>query len=140
MKVMVFVKATADSEAGEMPDIEMFEAMGKYNEELANAGILLSCDGLQPSAKGARVHFSGKDRTVSQGPFKENQLVAGYWLWEVKSLEEAIEWVKRCPNPMMSDSDIDIRPLVEVEDFQGIISQATAEREERLRKKLPTQS
>jgi hypothetical protein len=137
MKVMVFVKATADSEAGALPDIEMFEAMGKYNEELMKAGIMLSCDGLQPSSKGARVHFSGKNRTVSKGPFKDtNELVAGYWLWEVKSLEEAIEWVKRCPNPMISDSDIDIRPIFEAEEFNDIIARATAEREERQRKKL----
>lgn len=137
MKVMVFVKATADSEAGAMPDIELFEAMGRYNDELVKAGIMISCDGLQPSSKGARVHFSGKDRTVSKGPFNETneQIVAGYWLWEVESLEEAIEWVKRCPNPMMSDSDIDIRPVFEADAFNDIITQTTAEREERLRKR-----
>ena len=140
MKVMVFVKATADSEAGSLPDNEMFEAMGRYNEQLAEAGILLSCDGLQPSSKGARVHFSGKERSVSKGPFKDTgELVAGYWLWQVKSLEEAIEWVKRCPNPMISDSDIDIRPIYEPEDLGDALAPQLAERQEKLRKKLAAQ-
>lgn len=132
MKVMVFVKATADSEAGALPDIEMFEAMGRYNDELKKAGILISCDGLQPSSAGARVHFSGENRTVSRGPFQSGEpLVAGYWLWEVDSLEEAIEWVKRCPNPMIGDSDIDIRPIVEAEEFEQMLEDANTARDQR---------
>ena len=137
MKVMVFVKANADSEAGILPGSELFEAMGKYNEQLIDAGIMLSCDGLQPSSKGARVHFSGKERTVSKGPFKNpNDLVAGYWLWEVKSLEEAIEWVKRCPNPMLGDSDIDIRPIYDMADFADVLTPEVKEQNEQLREKM----
>src|ERR1700734_3029170 len=102
MKVMVIVKATADSEAGTLPSTELLEAMGKFNEQLVNAGIMLSGEGLQPSSKGVRVHFSGKNRTVSKGPFKDTEeLIAGFWIWQVKSMEEAIEWVKRAPNPML---------------------------------------
>ena len=119
MRFIVMVKATKDSEAGKMPSRELFEAMGKYNEELAKAGILLAGEGLQPSSKGARVRFSGKKRTVVDGPFTETkELVAGFWLWKVKSKEEAIEWVKRCPNPMPTDSEIEIRQLFEAEDFK----------------------
>jgi hypothetical protein len=116
MKVIVFVKATADSEAaGAMPDAEMLTAMGKFNDSLRNAGILLAAEGLKASRFGKRVHFSGKTRTVTDGPFAETkELVAGFWIWQVRSIEEAIEWVKRCPNPMLVDSDIDIRPI---EDF-----------------------
>lgn len=118
MKVMVFVKASKGSEAGEMPGQELMEAMMAYNEELVEAGIMLGGDGLKPSTEGVRVRFSGKDRSVIDGPFAETkELVAGYWLWEVASMQEAIDWVKRCPNPMMEDSDIDIRPLFEPEDF-----------------------
>ncbi|CAN5129453.1 YciI family protein [soil metagenome] len=118
MRVMVLVKATRQSEAGELPDPAMFEAMGKYNEALIEAGILLAADGLKPSSQGVRVRFSGSDRSVAEGPFPETeQLVAGYWLWQVSSMEEAIEWVRRCPNPMPGDSDIDIRPLYELADF-----------------------
>lgn len=118
MKVMVFVKATKSSEAGEMPTQELFEAMMAYNEELVKAGIMLGGDGLKPSSAGARIHFSGKNRTVIDGPFAETkELVAGYWLWEVKSMQDAIDWVKRCPNPMLEDSDIEIRPVFEPEDF-----------------------
>jgi hypothetical protein len=118
MKVMVFVKASKGSEEGEMPTEEQFTQMMAYNEELVKAGIMLGGDGLKPSSEGARVHFSGKKRTVSDGPFAETkELVAGYWLWQVDSMEEAIEWVKRCPNPMNEDSDIEIRPLFEPEDF-----------------------
>lgn len=118
MKVMVFVKATKSSEAGEMPTQELFEAMMAYNEELVKAGIMLGGDGLKPSSAGVRIHFSGKNRTVIDGPFAETkELVAGYWLWEVKSMQEAIDWVKRCPNPMLEDSDIEIRPVFEPEDF-----------------------
>ena len=118
MRVMVLVKATEDSEAGRMPTTELLEAMGKFNEELVNAGIMLAGDGLHPSSKGKRVRFSGTKRTVTDGPFAETkELVAGFWLWQVKSMEEAVEWVKRCPNPMMEDSDIEIRPVFEAEDF-----------------------
>ena len=118
MRVMVIVKATKESEAGKMPKKELFEAMHNFNEELVNAGMLLAADGLHPSSKGKRVHFSGSRRTVTDGPFTETkELIAGFWLWQVKSMEEAIEWVKRCPNPMESDSDIEIRPVYEAEDF-----------------------
>ena len=118
MRFMVMVKATRNSEAGKMPSRELLEAMGKYNEELTKAGIMLSGDGLQPSSKGARVRFSGTKRTVIDGPFTEtNELVAGFWMWKVKSKEEAIEWVKRCPNPMEGESEIEIRKLFELEDF-----------------------
>src|SRR5262245_2260996 len=118
MRFMVMVKATKESEAGKMPSEEMLSAMAKYNEELVKAGIMLDGDGLQPSSKGARVHFSGPKRTVIDGPFAETkELVAGYWLWQCKSLAEAIEWVKRCPNPMNEDSDIEIRQVFELEDF-----------------------
>ncbi|MET3216351.1 UNVERIFIED_ORG: hypothetical protein ABIC48_004128 [Burkholderia territorii] len=118
MRVMVIVKATADSESGRLPDTDMLAAMGQFNEELVKAGILLAADGLHPSSRGKRVHFSGKNRTVVDGPFAETkELVAGYWLWQVKSMEEAVEWVKRCPNPMPGDSDIEIRPLYELDEF-----------------------
>lgn len=118
MKVMVFVKASKGSEAGEMPTQKLLEDMMAYNEQLVNAGIMLGGDGLRPSSQGVRVHFSGKNRTVINGPFAQtNELVAGYWIWQVKSMQEAIDWVKRCPNPMMDDSDIEIRPVFEPEDF-----------------------
>jgi hypothetical protein len=118
MRFMVMVKATKDSEAGALPSEELLTAMGKYNEELAKAGIMLAGEGLQPSSKGARVRFSGSKRTVVDGPFAETkELVAGFWLWKVKSLEEAIEWVKRCPNPMPGPSEIEIRQVFEAEDF-----------------------
>ncbi|MWP36198.1 YciI family protein [Rhodobacter sphaeroides] len=118
MRVIVMVKATGDSEAGLMPEPEMFEAMGRFNEELMAAGILKAGDGLKPSAHGARVRFDGKSRSVTPGPFgPAEELVAGFWLWEVRDLEEAIDWVKRCPNPMPGPSDIEIRPLYEMEDF-----------------------
>jgi hypothetical protein len=118
MRFVVMVKATKDSEAGVMPDEKMLAEMGKYNEELVKAGIMLDGNGLQPSSKGARVRFSGTTRTVLDGPFAETkELVAGYWLWQCKSLAEAIEWVKRCPNPMNEDSDIEIRQVFELDDF-----------------------
>lgn len=118
MRFMVIVKATKDSEAGVKPSEKLLGDMGKYNEELAKAGILLAGDGLHPSSKGARVRFEGAKRTVIDGPFAETkELIAGYWLWKVKSKEEAIEWVKRCPNPMPGDSEIEIRQLFEAEDF-----------------------
>ena len=123
MRVMVFVKATADSEAGTLPPSDLFEQMGKYNEELVNAGIMLAGDGLKPTSQAKRVHFDGSKRTVTDGPFTETrELVAGYWLWEVKDMDEAVEWVKRCPNPMISASDIDIRPLYEMSDFESLLS------------------
>ena len=118
MRVMVIVKATADSEAGLMPTQQLLEDMGRYNEELVKAGIMLAGDGLRPSSQARRVHFSGTSRRVTDGPFAETkELVAGYWIWQVRSMDEAVEWVKRCPNPMPGDSEIDIRPLYEMEDF-----------------------
>jgi hypothetical protein len=118
MKVMVFVKATKDSEAGVMPPKELLNAMGEFNTMLINAGIMLAGEGLKPSSQGKRVRFSGKSRTVTDGPFAETkELVAGFWLWQVRSIEEAVEWVKRCPNPMLTDSDIEIRPVFGLEDF-----------------------
>jgi hypothetical protein len=119
MRFMVIVKASKESEAGEMPSAQRLAEMGKYNEELIKAGVMLAGDGLQPSSKGARVLFSGKRRTVVDGPFAESkELVAGFWIFQVKSKEEAIEWVKRCPNPMPSDSEIEIRQLFEAADFE----------------------
>lgn len=123
MKVMVFVKATPDSEAGVMPTEQLLTDMMAFNEQLVKAGIMLGGDGLHPSTKGVRVHFSGKNRTVIDGPFAETkELVAGYWLWQVESMQEAIDWVKRCPNPMYEDSDIEIRPLYEPEDFGEVFT------------------
>jgi hypothetical protein len=121
---MVIVKATAESEKeGALPDPQLMADMGKFNEELIKAGIVLAMDGLQPSSKGARVKFSGKDRTVTDGPFTETkELIAGYWVWQLKSLEEAIEWVKRCPNPHHGESEIEIRQVFEMEDFAPILS------------------
>ena len=133
MRFMIMVKATKDSEAGVMPTEQLLTDMGKYNEELAKAGILLAGDGLQPSSKGARVRFSGKKRTVIDGPFAETkELVAGYWIWQVKSKQEAIEWVKRCPNPMPGDSDIEIRQLFEAEDFGAELTPELREQAERV--------
>jgi hypothetical protein len=133
MRFMIMVKATKDSEAGAMPSEELLAAMGKYNEELAKAGILLAGEGLQPSSKGARVRFSGPKRTVVDGPFAETkELVAGFWLWKVKSREEAIEWVKRCPNPMPGDSEIEIRQVFEAEDFGEQFTPELKERAERV--------
>ena len=118
MKVTVLVKATPDSEAGVMPTQELLTAMGEFNASLIKAGILLAGEGLRPSRQGKRVHFSGKTRTVTDGPFAEaKELVAGFWIWQVRSIEEAVEWVRRCPNPMLTDSDIEIRPLFGPEDF-----------------------
>jgi hypothetical protein len=123
MKVMVIVKASAASEAGEMPSAEMFAAMDKFNEELINAGIMLDGTGLTPSSRGARVRFSGSNRTVTDGPFPETkELIAGFSVWKVSSLQEAIDWVKKCPNPMIEDSDIEIRPFFEPEDFAGLVT------------------
>lgn len=123
MRVMVLVKATADSEAGIMPSLDLLTAMGAFNMELAKAGILLAGEGLHPSAKGKRVAFDGASRTVSDGPFPSTgELVAGFWLWQVKDMEEALEWVKRCPNPMPGPSEIEIRPLYEMSDFAGAMA------------------
>ena len=134
MKVMVLVKATAESEAGEMPSTELLTAMGKYNEELVKAGIMLAGEGLHPSSRGKRVRFDGAKRTVVDGPFSETkELVAGFWLWQVRSLEEAVEWVKRCPNPMESSSEIEIRQVFEAEDFGEALTPELREQEERLR-------
>ena len=137
MRFMVMVKATKESEAGVMPDEKMFADMGKFNEELVKAGIMLAADGLQPSSKGARVRFSGTKRTVIDGPFAETkELVAGYWIWKVKSKEEAIEWVKRCPNPMPTDSEIEIRQIFEAEDFGAQLTPELREHAERLRAEM----
>jgi hypothetical protein len=141
MRVMVMVKATNDSEAGIMPSTELFEAMGKYNEELVNAGIMKAGEGLHPSAKGKRVAFDGPNRTVTDGPFAETkELVAGFWIWEVKDMDEAVEWVKRCPNPMPGPSEIEIRPIFEAEDFGAEFTPELREQEDRLRAQMGTQA
>ena len=125
MRVLVIVKASKESEAGKMPSQQLLTDMGNFNEELVKAGIMLAGEGLHPSSKGKRVHFSGKSRSVTDGPFTETkELIAGYWLWRVKSMDEAVEWVKRCPNPMEGDSDIEIRPVFEAEDFAPASSPA----------------
>ena len=137
MRVIVLVKATEDSEAGILPTEELLTQMGQYNEELVKAGIMLAGEGLKPSSTGARVRFSGKSRSVIDGPFAETkELVAGFWIWQVKSMDEAIEWVKRCPNPMLSDSEIEIRHVVEMEDFAEIMTPEHRAQEERLREEL----
>ena len=135
MRFMIIVKASQDSEAGVMPSEELMTAMGNYNEELVKAGILIDGDGLQPSSKGARVRFSGDKRTVIDGPFAETkELIAGYWIWQVKSKQEAIEWVKRCPNPMPgTDAEIEIRQVFEAEDFGAEFTPELREQEERVR-------
>jgi len=134
MRVMVMVKATAESEAGTMPKQELLEAMGRFNEQLVQAGILLAGEGLHPSARGARVRFDGASRQVVDGPFAETrELVAGFWLWQVRSMDEAIEWVKRCPNPMSGPSEIEIRPVFEAEDFGAELTPELRQAEERLR-------
>ena len=136
MRVMVMVKATKESEAGQMPSTELLAAMGKYNEELVKAGVMLAGEGLHPSVRGKRVRFSGKSRTVVDGPFTETkELVAGFWLWQVKSMEEAVEWVRRCPTPMESDSEIEIRRVFEAEDFGAEFTPELRAQEERLRAK-----
>jgi hypothetical protein len=134
---MVIVKASPESEAGELPSTELLEAMGKYNEELAKAGIMLAGEGLQPSSKGARVRFNGSERTVIDGPFAETkELIAGFWLWEVRSMEEAVEWVKRCPNPMDGESVIEIRQVFEADDFGENMTPELREAEERVRRQV----
>jgi len=143
MRVMVIVKATKDSEAGLKMDADttaMFEAMGKYNEELVKAGIMVSGDGLKPSSAGKRVHFDGSKRTVKDGPFgAPEELIAGFWIWNVKDMNEAVEWVKRCPNPMPGPSDIEIRPFYEAADFEALLTPELREQEDRLRQKLSEQ-
>ena len=137
MRVIVMVKATPESEAGVMPSEQLLTEMGAYNEELIKAGIMLAGEGLHPSSKGARVRFSGDKRTVIDGPFAETkELVAGYWLWQVRSMDEAIEWLKRCPNPMPGESEIEIRPVFEMEDFGAEFTPELREQEERQRAAL----
>ncbi|HSW04755.1 YciI family protein [Aquabacterium sp.] len=134
MRVMVMVKASRESEAGQMPGTELMAAMGRFNEELVKAGVMLAGEGLHPSARGKRVRFSGPQRTVVDGPFAETgELVAGFWLWQVRSMDEAVEWVRRCPNPMESESEIEIRPVFEAEDFGAEFTPELREQEERLR-------
>jgi hypothetical protein len=137
MRFMVIVKATKESEAGEMPKQELLAEMGKFNEELVKAGVMLAGEGLHPSSKGARVKFSGTKRTVLDGPFTESkELIAGFWLWQVKSLQEAIEWVKRCPNPHKGESEIEIRQVFEADDFGAEFTPELREQEDRLRVQL----
>jgi hypothetical protein len=138
---MIIVKATKDSEAGAMPSEQLLTEMGKFYEELMKAGVMLAGDGLHPSSKGARVRFSGKQRTVVDGPFAETkELIAGFWLWKVNSKEEAIEWVKRCPNPHAGESEIEIRQVFEAEDFGTEFTPELREQEERLRKNLSSRT
>ena len=140
MRVMVMIKANEDSEAGVMPSEQLLTEMGTFNEELVKAGVMLDGDGLKPSSEGARVRFSGSQRTVIDGPFVETkELIAGYWIWQVESLDEAIEWVKRCPNPMGVESEIEIRPFFEAEDFGEEFTPELREQEERLRAQLKEQ-
>ena len=137
MRVMVIVKATKDSEAGVLPSKELLEAMGKYNEELVKAGIMLAGQGLKPSSKGKRMRFSGTKRSVIDGPFAETkELIAGYWIWQVRSMEEAVEWLKRCPNPMPGDSEVEIRPVYEAADFGENFTPELREQEDRLREQI----
>ncbi|KVG65311.1 YciI family protein [Burkholderia pseudomultivorans] len=137
MRVMVIVKATADSEAGALPDTELLAAMGRFNEELVKAGVMLAGEGLHPSSRGKRVRFAGEGRTVIDGPFAETrELVAGFWLWQVKSMDEAVEWVRRCPNPMPGESEIEIRPVFEPEAFGAEFTPELREQEARLRAEM----
>lgn len=137
MRFMIIVKATKESEAGILPSEQLLTEMGRFNEELVKAGVMLAGEGLQPSSKGARVKFSGNTRTVTDGPFAETkELVAGFWLWQCKSKDEAIEWVKRCPNPMTRDSEIEIRQVFEAEDFGAEFTPEPREQEERLRENI----
>jgi hypothetical protein len=141
MRVMVMVKATAESEAGTMPSTELLAAMGAFNEELVKAGVMQAGEGLQPSSRGKRVRFSGTSRTVIDGPFAETkELVAGFWMWKVKSMEEAVEWVRRCPNPMESESEIEIRQVFEAEDFGDDFTPELRAQEERLRDEIEQQA
>jgi hypothetical protein len=134
VRVMVLVKASAESEAGEMPTTELLEAMGRYNEELLKAGIMKAGEGLKPSSAGKRVAFDGAGRTVIDGPFAAtSELVAGFWIWEVRNMAEAVDWVKRCPNPMTGPSEIEIRPIFEMEDFGAALTPEIAEKERAMR-------
>ena len=140
MRVLVIIKANEDSEAGVMPSEQLLREMGAFNEELVKAGVMLDGDGLKPSSEGARVRFAGSQRTVIDGPFAETkELIAGYWIWQVESLDEAIEWVKRCPNPMGGESEIEIRPIFEAEDFGEALTPELREQEERLRAQVAAQ-
>ncbi|MGH9143600.1 MAG: YciI family protein [Vicinamibacterales bacterium] len=137
MRVMVVVKASKESESGAPPDEKILTAMGHFNEELVKAGVMLAGEGLHPSSKGKRVRFSGTQRTVVDGPFAETkELIAGYWMWKVKSMEEAVEWARRCPNPHNSDSEIEIRPVYEMEDFGAELTPEAREQEARLRRQI----
>ena len=141
MRFMVIVKATAESEAGVMPNEQLLAEMGRYNEELVKAGVMQAGEGLHPSVKGARVRFSGKNRTVVDGPFAETrELVAGFWLWQCASLQEAIDWVKRCPNPMASDSEIELRQIFEAADFGEAFTPELREKEQRMREQAAAKS
>ena len=141
MRVMVQVKANEDTEAGTPPDTQMLTEMGRYNEELVKAGIMLGGEGLHPSSKGVRIEFSGDDRRVVDGPFTETkELVAGYWLWQVRDMDEAIEWAKRCPNPTGAESVLELRPVFELDDFGDAVTPEVRERDERLRSEIEEQS
>ena len=141
MRVMVIVKATSDSEAYKMPSTELLAAMGNFNEELVKAGVMLAGEGLHPSSCGKRVRFSGKQRTVVDGPFAETkELIAGFWLWKVESMEKAVEWVRRCPNPMEGESEIEIRQVFEAEDFGDEFTPELREQEDRLRAEIEQQA
>ena len=140
MRVMVLVKANEDSESGAMPSTEMLEAMGSYNEELVKAGVMVAGEGLHPSSKGVRVRFSGEERSVVDGPFAETkELLAGFWLWEVRDMDEAIEWAKRCPNPTGEESMLELRPVFEAEDFGDELTPELREQEDRLRRQIEEQ-
>lgn len=141
MRVAILIKATEDTEAGAMPSTELLEAMGNFNEELVNAGLMLAGEGLKPSSEGKRVAFDGDSRTVIDGPFAETgELVAGFWIWEVKDMDEALEWAMRCPNPMPGPSEIEIRPLYEAEDFAEVMTPEQMEQEERMREEVEGRS
>jgi hypothetical protein len=141
MRVMVMVKANEDSEAGSPPDTQMLNEMGKYNEELVKAGIMLVGEGLHPSSKGVRIQFSGDQRNVVDGPFAETkELIAGYWIWQVRDMDEAIEWARRCPNPTGAESVLELRPVAELDDFGDAVTDEVREREERLRSQLEERS
>ena len=137
MRVMILIKATKESEAGVMPSMELIEAMGRYNQELDEAGILLAGEGLKPTSQGKRVAFDGTGRTVDDGPFGNTEdLIAGYWVWQVKDMDEAVEWVKRCPNPMPGPSEVEIRPVYEEADFIEMMTPEMMEQEEQLRERI----
>ena len=136
MRIMVIVKASPDSEAGQMPSTELLAAMGRYNEELVKAGVMQAGEGLQPSSKGKRIRFDGEKRTVADGPFKGNDLIAGFWIWQVKSMDEAVEWAKRCPNPMPGGGELELRPIFEAEDFGEEFTPELRAQEERMREQL----